>query len=310
MQSVTYEELNARQSLPLDLKIELSEESIRRWYERFDGRVSVSFSGGMDSTVLLHLVRQIYPDVVGICVDALLYPEIKEHVRETENVLIVRPEMSFKQVVEKYGYPAISKRIAQYVREVRNAKGDTATKRLRLTGITSKNIYQPMAMISKKWQFLCNAPFPISDKCCEMLKKQPLDKAHLENGLLPFVGTRAEEASQRAQTYYLYGCNAYDIKRPRSTPLAFWLNQDIWEYIHKFNIKYSTIYNMGYTRTGCFACMFGVHMEEEPNRFQMMRKTHPQLWRACENWGIPDVLDYIGVPYGEPIQPRLFETET
>lgn len=61
--------LKQRQSLPLNLKIEMSKRRIREFYEHFDGKVFVSFSGGKDSTVLLHLVRSEFPDVEAVFVD-------------------------------------------------------------------------------------------------------------------------------------------------------------------------------------------------------------------------------------------------
>lgn len=58
--------LKQRQSLPLHLKVELSKNRIKQFYEHFDGNVYVSFSGGKDSTVLLHLVRSLYPEVPAV----------------------------------------------------------------------------------------------------------------------------------------------------------------------------------------------------------------------------------------------------
>jgi len=289
-------QLKQRQSLPLEAKIVMSQERIRAWHEHYDGRVFISFSGGLDSTVLLHLVRQIYPEVPAAFVHDLPFPEIVDFVKQTEKVTTFRPKMPFNKVVEHYGYPVISKRIAQYVREVQRARGETATKRLRLTGIRSDGSHSPMAMISKKWQYLCDAPFRVDDRCCNALKKKPLKEAEKMFGS-PFVGVRADESSQRTQTYYLYGCNAFNLRRPRSWPLSHWTHNDVWEYIREFSVPYSKIYDMGYESTGCFACMFGAHMEKEPNRFQRMRTTHPNLWKYCESIGIPEVLDYIGVPY-------------
>lgn len=289
---------------PLDIKIKMSLARIREWHTHWRGAVYVAFSGGMDSTVLLHLVRSIYPDIGGVFVDALSYPEIRQHVRATENVTILRPEMAFHQVAERYGWPVVSKRISQYVGEVQRAQGETATKRLRLTGIRTDGGYSPLGKIPDKWQYLCGAPFKIHDHCCTIMKKQPMRE--IESRKRAFVGIRVEESSQRCQMYYEHGCNAFDLKRPRSWPLAFWTDEDIWEYVRRFDVPYSSIYDMGYRRTGCFACPFGAHLEPEPNRFQRMRVTHPKLWRYCENIGLPDILDYIGVSY-EPRQIPLFE---
>ena len=81
-------------------------------------------------------------------------------------------------------------------------------------------------------------------------------------------------------------------------PLSFWTEENIWDYIKKYDLKYSKIYDMGEKRTGCIFCMFGVHMEKEPNRFQRMAKTHPKLHNYCiNNLGLKEVLEYIGVKY-------------
>jgi exonuclease I len=54
--------------------------------------------------------------------------------------------------------------------------------------------------------------------------------------------------------------------------------------------------------------MFGVHLEDQPNRFQRMQSTHPRLWDYCiDRLAMGEVLDYVDVPYTTPIQPPLFE---
>ena len=116
----TKEDLEQLQALPLNLKVKLTQRRIREWYQHFGGQVCVSFSGGKDSTVLLDIVRGIYPDVPAVFSDTgLEYPEIKEFVKTKENVEIVRPKMNFRQVIEKYGYPLVSKEVAEAIHYAR-----------------------------------------------------------------------------------------------------------------------------------------------------------------------------------------------
>lgn len=113
-------QLQQLQGLPLEVKIKKTQERIKEWYEHFDGQVYVSFSGGKDSTVLLHIVREIYPDVEAVFVDTgLEYPEIRDFVKTFDNVTWLKPKMNFKQVIEKYGYPLISKEVSQKIYEYR-----------------------------------------------------------------------------------------------------------------------------------------------------------------------------------------------
>ena len=107
----------------------------------------------------------------------------------------------------------------------------------------------------------------------------------------------------------MYGCNAFEKKNPNSQPLSFWTEQDILRYIKDFKLPYAKVYGdiveengilkcTGEPRTGCFACMYGVHLEKEPNKFQRMKVSHPKLYNYCIN-GLKEgeVLDYIGVKY-------------
>lgn len=115
------EELRA---LPLERKIQISQARIIEWYNHYNGNVVVSFSGGKDSTVLLHLVRSIFPDVKAVFSNTgLEYPEIQKHVMSIDNVDIVRPSMRFDEVISTYGYPLIGKEVAEaiyYARRIRS----------------------------------------------------------------------------------------------------------------------------------------------------------------------------------------------
>lgn len=111
----TREYLAELQGYPLLMKLALTRQRIREWIHRYgtDG-VYVSFSGGKDSTVLLHIVREMYPDIPAVFVDTgLEYPEIRQFVRTFDNVDWLKPKKNFRQVIQDYGYPFISKEVSE-----------------------------------------------------------------------------------------------------------------------------------------------------------------------------------------------------
>lgn len=298
----TQRDLDMLKALPLELKIEKSKVRIREWYYKNNGQVYVSFSGGKDSTVLLHLVRSEFPDVVAVFSDTgLEYPEIKEFVKTIPNVEWLKPKMSFLQVIEKYGYPVISKEVSEMIYQVHQyKKSNPKLIEKRMNGIGKNKV----GKIPEIWKPLLNVDFKISNKCCNVLKKAPFSKFERERELKPIVGTMTEESRQRKQSWMKHGCNAFDSKRPISLPISFWSEEDIWEYIKLNNIEYSKIYDMGYKRTGCVYCLYGCQKEKEgEGRFERMKITHPQLYKyVIENMKIGDILKKVNELCGTNIK--------
>lgn len=279
----TSEDLKIMQEWPLERKIQVTQTRIMEWYIRFDGKVYISFSGGKDSTVLLDLARRMYPDIQAVFVDTgLEYPEVRDFALSKENVIRLKPDIPFNAVIEKYGYPVVSKEQSAFIQEYRTTKSEKL-KDIRWNG----NKYG-QGKISKKWRSLVDAPFPISDKCCDVMKKNPCKRYEKETGNHPIIATMATESFQRKSNWLQYGCNAFDKERPTSQPMSFWTEQDIIHYLIRFNIDFAEVYGeavcdgekyflTGEQRTGCMFCMYGCHLEKEPNKFQRMKVTHPKL---------------------------------
>lgn len=303
------DDLREMQAWPLERKIRVTQLRIDEFYNRYDGNAYVSFSGGKDSTVLLDLARRVYPEIPAVfCDTGLEYPEIRKFVKSHENVEWLRPKMSFPDVIKKYGYPVVTKEQSAFIHEYRTTKSEKL-KDIRING----NKYG-RGKISKKWIRLIDSPFAIGDKCCDIMKKNPDKQYSHKTGKFPIIGTMSDESKQRESNWLMYGCNAFESKQPSSRPMSFWKEQDVLEYLRITGIPYCEIYGdiveengrlktTGLDRTGCMFCMFGAHLEKEPNRFQRMKETHPKQYEYCMKpvedggLGLAAVLDYIGVKY-------------
>ncbi|MFA7195748.1 MAG: phosphoadenosine phosphosulfate reductase family protein [Candidatus Neomarinimicrobiota bacterium] len=291
---ITAQTLAQRQAYPLDLKIGLSENRIRHWYAAHAGNVYVAFSGGKDSTVLLDIVRRLYPEVPAVYVDTgLEYPEIKAFVRTIDNVTWLRPKMTFRKVIEKHGYPMISKVVARAVARIRSPGSSQRSKHKAMYG-DERGSYGKLPV---KWRPLLAAPFAMSDRCCEIMKIRPILTYHKTEQRAGYVGTMAADSNSRQKQYLTHGCYLDHLRVPRCTPIAFWTDSDIWAYLKERAVPYCSIYDTGVRHTGCMFCGFGLHLEAEPNRFQLMAETHPDLHRYCmDKLGLRDVLAWLGIP--------------
>jgi hypothetical protein len=108
--------LKELQSLDLIRKIMITQTRIMEWYQKFNGNVYVSFSGGKDSTVLLHIARQMFPDIPAVFSNTgLEYYEIQRFAKQHDNVAFIAPKIRFDQVVSTFGYPLISKEVAEAI---------------------------------------------------------------------------------------------------------------------------------------------------------------------------------------------------
>lgn len=269
-------DLYQMQSLSLKAKIRMTKWRIREWVDMYgeDG-VYVSFSGGKDSTVLLDIARQLYPNIKAVFVDTgLEYPEIRLFVKTVSNVDWIRPKLTFRQVIEKYGYPFISKEVSECVygaKKFLRGGGGTANSTVnsrdaesmrRITpggqttsienlgnwesipvrvkilfgAMTKGNI--PNGERSKysceRYKFFIDCPYEISSECCKVMKKAPAHSYAKSTGRKPMTAQMATESRLRTQQWLKNGCNGFDMKSPISNPMSFWTEQDVLTYIRLY----------------------------------------------------------------------------
>lgn len=413
------EELHTLQALPLNVKVKKTQQRIREWVNYFgeDG-VYVSFSGGKDSTVLLHLVRELYPSIPAVfCDTGLEYPEIREFVKTFDNVEWVKPKMTFREVIGKYGYPFISKEVSEvvygarkYLTSVLNGidnltdrqtdrpywyrykrlcgmgeyrNTNTTSSATSLQGEPNMGSTQhththtvgedilgksqgllPLAIIltedcgvkhqrtrqilgkhpktkkredsgdrsmfsCERYQFFLDAPFEICNRCCNVMKKEPMHRYEKQTKRVPMTAQTASESRLRTQVWLRNGCNAFNAKKQISNPMSFWTEQDVLLYIYKNKLPIASVYGdvvkdkeiigqmdlgdfglfddetpllrtTGATRTGCIFCGFGCHLEKnKTGRFEMLKETHPKQYEyIMKPWeegglGYKEVIDWI-----------------
>lgn len=311
----TKTDLLQMQSLPLDAKIRMTARRISTFCDSEDAYLSIS--GGKDSRVLDDLERRfVKAGIPRVFINTgLEYRSVRECGTKYADV-VLRPEKNFREALTEYGYPVISKEVAQTIAEARiGLKNGKNQKRIEMLNGTLKKKDGTKSIFNiPHYKFLLDAPFRISHKCCDVMKKKPAKKYEKETGRSPILATMAEESRLRLQKWLLHGCNAFDMKRPQSTPMAFWTENDVLEYIFKYKIDYAECYGdivpqvdksqiegqmnlydithnyegcrfctTGCKRTGCIFCLFGIR--QTPNKILQLEKQDKKLADYVLNGG-------------------------
>lgn len=182
----------------------------------------------------------------------------------------------------------------------------------------------------ERFQFMLNAPFDVSHMCCNKMKKEPLHRYQVETHRNSITGEMAQESFLRTTKWLKNGCNGFNLKFPKSTPMAFWTENDVLQYIRENNLEIASVYGdivadtrkdnvvegqmriedflggecklrtTGCQRTGCMFCGFGCHLEKQgEGRFSRLKSTHPKIYEwIMKPWdqgglGYKEVIDWI-----------------
>ena len=241
------------------------------------------------------------------------------------------------QILQEYGFPVISKKIARRIDTLQHPTEKNRTVRHAIItgecGAQGHYAKNSRMKLPQKWLELFAgyenenegvnyqiAPFLVSNKCCLYMKEMPCERWAKEHNSRPFLGLMASEGGQREEALTEHGCNYFGKGVIRSAPFAPFLRQDLLQLALNLDVPVpeiygeiarkpdGTLYTTGAQRTGCSMCGFGIHLEQRPHRFDQLRVRNPKEWefwmyRCCtdpetgEKYGWGRVLDYIGVPW-------------
>jgi len=119
-----------------------------------------------------------------------------------------------------------------------------------------------------------------------------------------FKGLMAPESRTRAKNFLTRGYLFEGAKQEylggdaffHCQPLAIWNDDDIWEYIGRYNVPYSSLYDMGFSdkfgghhkikRNGCMGC--GTDLLYQNNHMATLRRTHPKVWMSYMGRGMAE----------------------
>lgn len=245
----------------------------------------ISFSGGKDSTMLSYLVDEALPGNniprvyinTGIEYNAIV-AFVHKMMETDKRIVEIKPTLPIRKTLETYGYPFKSKEHSCLIdHRSSNAPSIVAY----FEGGGKRQTHCPNILM---YQYKEPLPFPISDKCCYKLKKEPVHKWEKENKRhVAILGLKTGEGGQRRTRK---GCivlqegkiSKFKPLNPVSDEFEEW-------YIRTRNIRLCELYYEPYnfTRTGCKGCPYAIDIADELDKLERLL---PNERKQCEViWG-------------------------
>ncbi|GAI03484.1 unnamed protein product, partial [marine sediment metagenome] len=144
----------------------------------------------------------------------------------------------------------------------------------------SGNIRPQMSKLEK---LLAKNKLHISAKCAHYIQEKPSKKIEKDlNSDLKIIGLRASESRARVRLWVDHG-DFYKVKDYfgkkkeiwKLNPIATWTEEDVWEYHNKYEIPRCKLYDIGYSRNGCWSCAMGIRN----GQLERLRFGHPKLFK-------------------------------
>lgn len=255
----------------LEKKVKYAHQLIDKVFKNHTNPI-LCWSGGKDSTTVLHLVRQHKSNIPVVYINSgVEFPETPKFVKDLSklwnlNIIIKRPKRGegFWDIGSKYGWPIFGKDVASNVERA----------------LRTGNIRPQLSVLEK---VLVKNKVKISARCSQFIQEKPSKQAETNlKADVKIIGLRASESRARARLWVDYG-DYFFVKRYfgrnkgiwKANPIALWTDKDIWEYHKNNDIPHCKLYDKGYTRNGCWACAMGIRN----GQLKRLRRNDTKLFR-------------------------------
>lgn len=214
-------------------------------------------------------------------------------------MIIIKPTVPIKPMLEKDGYPFKSKYHSKIV-DLYQKYGIEQSKSVQYylelatpeSGIPKNKEHLCPKLL--KYQFTEDFKLKVSDKCCNRLKKEPMEKWKKENNKkYTIIGIMAAEGGQRETAQCLsFKGNKLKAFQPLAPMTKEW---EDW-FIETYHIDISDIYKPPYNfhRTGCKGCPFNPKLQRE---LDTLDKYFPRERKQCEIIWHPVYEEYRRLKY-------------
>lgn len=204
----------------------------------------LAYSGGKDSTVLHYLLDMAIPDnkiprvYSNTGIEYLLIQKFVHKLAEQDDrIIIIKPSICIKSMLEAKGYPFKSKDHSLRVQQFNNGSNAKFIKKY-----TWQTSYRGKYICPKSllYQFTERGKYNYSNLCCYELKKKPMHKFEKDfHKHITITGMRSEEGGHRERLGCITTLNG-KIKsfHPLIHASEDWIN---W-FIDKFNVEICELY--------------------------------------------------------------------
>lgn len=215
-------------------------------------QVAVAFSGGRDSLVAMHLARQIKPDIPIVMVNTgIEFPESLTYVRQLRetlnlNLYEAKADVSFWDLTREGGLPVAGRGNTTFMKELSVQSG-----------------------------------VKLSNSCCRRMKETPARQFYREHKIEGVVtGLRVQESRMRKMNFADYGALRYSSTYDTLIcwPLYAWTSDDIENYTQIHNLQVNPLYEAGYQRVGCWACLQDMFYKD--SHLFTLQQEHPGLYKT------------------------------